>query len=85
MYFEKKPKRVTALQLTTKNMDFIEHWTGGSIKGTRLPPEDRELELWSDGQEVRAVLGDFIVCEDGRFYPCKPDVFRRDFVPAEAP
>jgi hypothetical protein len=58
-----KPFEVEARELTEDNLEEIELWCGGSIKGTKLPRKDRIIELWDHtlDMENRASIGDFVV------------------------
>ena len=52
---------VEAFQVTVDNMVFLEHWCGGSIKGTKLPYKDRVIEIESEDYSFRAGVGAWIV------------------------
>lgn len=52
---------VTARQVTIETMVDIASWCGGAIKGTKLPPADRVIELVSYGEEHQAKVGDWII------------------------
>lgn len=61
---------VIARQLNVENMSELELWCGGSIKGTRLPPEKRVLQISRDGEETDCKMGDWIIrvgSKGGRF------------------
>lgn len=61
----------------------IEAWCGGAIKGTRLPPEQRCIDIQTLEGEMRAEMGDWVIKGvKGEFYPCKPDIFALTYEPA---
>jgi len=71
------PVQIEAIQLSVDNMTDVEFWCGGSIKGTKLPPEERELEIHTLEGDMRAEIGDYIIRgTEGEFYPCKESVLR---------
>ena len=59
---------VQAQQVTAKNIYEVSKWCGGSIRGTRLPPEEQEIELWVFDSDQRAKVGDWIIREGGNHY-----------------
>ena len=76
MKFKKKPVVIEAKQLTISNLESLEQWCKGSIKGRALPPEERVIDIWTLEGEMRAEIGDWIIKGVlGEFYPCKPNVF----------
>jgi len=79
--WRKKPVVVEARKLTIMNMVAIEEWCGGQIKGTKLPLEERVIDIHTLEGEVRADIGDHIIQGvKGEFYPCKPDIFEQTYV-----
>lgn len=72
---------VQAWQLTAWNQHELERVSGGDIKGTKLHPAHRELELLSDGEELRAKVTDWIVrLPDGRRWLVMTDeAFKANF------
>lgn len=52
-----------ARRLSVDNMVSLESSSGGSIKGTKLPPDQRVIHVWSKerDQELEAKVGDWIV------------------------
>lgn len=80
MKYRKKPIVIEAYLLTTQNMDELESWCGGSIRGVSLPPEERVIAIQTLEGEMRAGVGDYIICGiKGEFYPCKPDIFEASY------
>lgn len=78
--FRKKPVVIEAHQLTVDNMEFVEEWCGGSIKGIKLPVEDRCIDIQTLEGEMRAGIGDYVIKGiQGEFYPCKPDIFEATY------
>lgn len=60
-HFQYRNPRVEARRLTVGNLAEIESWCGGSIRGTRLLPEQRVLQYTTHGVEYEASVGDWIV------------------------
>lgn len=62
-YYISKPQVVEAKQLTVDNLEELETWSGGSIKGIKLPKKDQVIEVWDNftGCELRAGIGDYLV------------------------
>lgn len=80
--FRKKPVTVEAYQLGTRNMEQLEEWCHGSIKGTKLPLNQRCIDIETLEGEMRANIGDWIIKGvKGEFYPCKPDIFETTYEP----
>lgn len=80
--FIKKSQVVEARRLTADNMCELEVWCGGSIKGTRLPLEERVIDIQTLEGERRACIGDWIIQgSEGEFYPCKQSAFEKQYVP----
>lgn len=80
MKFQKKPVVIEARQLRVDNMESIEAWCHGSIKGMRLPPEERIIHIQTLEGEMTARINDWIIKGiNGEFYPCKPDIFERSY------
>ena len=80
MKFRKKPVEVEAHKLTVENMDFVENWCKGSIKGVSLPIEERCIDIQTLEGEMRAEIGDYVIKGiKGEFYPCKPDIFEMTY------
>ena len=78
--FRKKPVVIEAHQLTVDNMEFVEAWCRGSIKGIKLPVEDRCIDIQTLEGEMRANIGDYVIKGiQGEFYPCKPDIFEATY------
>jgi len=61
MYYRRRPEMVLAYQLSVDNMLALEAWCGGAIKGTKLPVNQRVIEIHVRGEEIRAEIGDWIV------------------------
>lgn len=85
MKFRKKPVVIEAQQLTVFNLEELEHWCKGSIKGLRLPANQRVIDIQTLEGEMRAQIGDWIIKGvKGEFYPCKPEIFAMTYEPVEA-
>lgn len=76
--YEPVTTTVDAVQVTVDNMEDVAFWCDGAIKGTKLPPEDREIEIWNKvlQQEQRAEVGDWIYNKTGTFWVAKHDHFK---------
>ena len=73
-----------ARKLTTTNMEEVARWTGGQIKGTKLPPEVRRVE-WYDqhfdgGMDIGARVGQWIIKWGAGFHVCSQEQFDQNFV-----
>ncbi|MBU0978090.1 MAG: hypothetical protein KKD18_06750 [Nanoarchaeota archaeon] len=80
MKFRKKPVVIEAKRLSISNMEEIEEWCHGSIKGTSLPIQERVIDIQTLEGEMRAGIGDWIICGiKGEFYPCKLDIFEATY------
>ena len=71
--YYKKAIIVEAEQLTIENIDILEKWCGGQIKGTKLPVERRSIDIWikSIEEEVRANIGDYIIRMPNGDFSCR--------------
>lgn len=75
--FRKKPYQVEGRQVTIGNLESIEVWCNGAIKGTRLPRSERVIEVNHQGIEQRAEIGEWIVKEpNGVFNVYTDEAFR---------
>ena len=84
MKFRKKPVIIEAHQLTVFNLEELEQWCGGSIKGLRLPAKERVIRIQTLEGEMEAKIGDWIIRGvKGEFYPCKPDIFEATYEKVE--
>lgn len=84
MKFRKKPVVIEARQLTVFNLEELEQWCGGSIKGLRLPAKERVIHIQTLEGEMEAKIGDWIIRGvKGEFYPCKPDIFEATYEKVE--
>jgi len=84
--FRKKPVVVEARQFTLQIAGSesawkeLADWCKGSIRGTRLRAEMREIAIQTLEGEMRADVGDWIIKGvDGEFYPCKPEIFEKTY------
>jgi len=61
--YTQKNTNVEARQVTADNLEEIELWCLGSIKGTMLPREQRAIDIWCQyaDSEFRAEVGDYIL------------------------
>ena len=78
--YRNKPVIIEAEQLLVHNINKLEIWCGGSIKGMRLLPSERCIDIQTPEGECRAEIGDFIIKGiKGEFYSCKPDFFKKTY------
>jgi len=61
--YRKKPSLVEARQVTVGNLESVEAWCGGSMRGILLPRSQRIIEVNNQGIEQRAEVGDWVVKE----------------------
>ena len=82
--FRKRPVIVEARQLTVENIEELEQWCNGSIKGIRLSKNEWVIDIQTLEGEMRADIDDWIIQGvKGEFYPCKDEVFRETYEAAE--
>lgn len=78
-YFRKKPVVIEARQfsaLTDEGGEQLADWCGGKLRGVRLLPQERIIQIQTLEGEVEASFNDWIIKGvKGEFYPCKPDIF----------
>lgn len=60
-YYRPKQCDIVARQITIENMEELASWCRGAIKGTKLPAERREIEIYTVDAEYSAEVGDFLV------------------------
>lgn len=52
----------TAVLLTEENLEAVEKWSGGAIKGTKLVRSARVIDVYDSYLgETRAAIGDYVV------------------------
>lgn len=74
--FRKKPLVVEAVRVTEANIEWVEKWCRGSIKGILLPKIEQVIDIQTLEGEMRANIGDVIIKGiQGEFYPCRFDIF----------
>lgn len=77
--YRKKPVVVEAILLTEDNLELVANITGGSVRGIKLPKNERVLEVWNKlhDSELRIEIGEYLVKGKtmGDYYPCNADVF----------
>ena len=86
--FRKKPVVVEARQFTladAENPASIEAWCNGRVRGTRLPPRSRIIQIDTLEGEVSGSIGDWIIKGvRGEFYPCRADIFSETYEDADS-
>lgn len=84
-FWRKKSVVIQARQFTledAQNPASIEAWCNGRVRGTRLPAEQRIIQIDTLEGEVEGRIGDWIIKGvKGEFYPCKPDIFDMTYEP----
>lgn len=78
--YVKKQNQVAAVALTADNLEAVERWCGGSIKGIKRPIAERAIDIQTRRGEERASIGDFIVKEgEGVFSVFDAKQFEEDY------
>jgi hypothetical protein len=85
-FFRKKPIVIEARQFTikvaadVKKWEELADWCKGLIRGTKLKPEDRAIQINTLEGDMQASVGDWIIKGvKGEFYPCKPDILEATY------
>jgi hypothetical protein len=74
--FKKRPVVIEAVRLSEDNLEQVEKWCKGSIKGIKLPRYQQVIDIQTLEGEMRATIGDWIIRGiKGEFYPCKNEIF----------
>ncbi len=77
--FRKKPLVIEARRFNSiliDDQELVAGWCHGKLRGTKLPPEERVIQIQTLEGEIEASFGDWVICGiAGEFYPCKPDIF----------
>lgn len=82
MKYRKKPVVIDAAQWNGKNIDEICSFTGRT--GGELMYDHGRLLIKTLEGDMVAESGDYIIKGvAGEFYPCKPDIFKKTYEPAE--
>jgi hypothetical protein len=78
-FYIKKPVKVEAFRFNCELLEAQEvlaDWAGGRLRGYKLAPKNRVIQLDTRQGEVEAAFGDWIIRGiGGEFYPCPDDVF----------
>ena len=78
--YRKKPVVVEAIRLTTRNIEFVEGWCKGQIRGYKLPENERVVQIQTLEGEVEAKIGDYVIKGiKGEFYPCRSGIFAQSY------
>ena len=61
--YETRPQEVEVRKVTEDNLEEVELWCMGSIKGTMLPRKDRVIDIWNTflDTDQRAEMADYII------------------------
>lgn len=74
--YETRPQEVEVRKVTEDNLEEVELWCMGSIKGTMLPRKDRAIDIWNNFLDTgqRAEVGDYIILNrDKQYYEVVPN------------
>lgn len=85
--YREKPVDVEAVQFNGENGMAIEHWAGISnvfsspvLDPTKDNPTGHYLQIKTLEGIMTAIIGDWIIKDvNGKFYPCKPDIFEATY------
>ncbi len=78
--FRKRPVVIDAEQLSEDNLEVLEQWCRGSIKGIAMPRSKRAIDIQTYEGEMRAEIGDWIIKGvEGEFYPCRDSIFKATY------
>jgi hypothetical protein len=77
--FRKKPIVIEARRFVVHDtywQQAVADWCGGRLRGMRLEPSERVIQIDTLEGEIEASPGDWIIRGvAGEYYPCKPDIF----------
>ena len=75
--YKTKPCVIEAIQWTGKNANEIAQFTQGKlIKGVF----HNDFIIYTRGDDMRVNVGDYIIKGlNGKYYPCKPDIFKKKY------
>lgn len=62
---------------TVNELEEFETWVNGSIKGTKLPLDERVIDFYQDDREHRVEWGDVVFKTGSVFVVLKQNVFHR--------
>ena len=80
MKYRKKSVVIEAERLSVENIERLESWCNGSIKGISLPRHKQVIDIQTLEGEMRAYIGDWIIKGiAGEFYPRQPDIFKQTY------
>ena len=84
--FRKRPIVIEARrfdELGLAQQERLADWCNGRLRGTKLDPQERVIQIDTREGELEASFGDWIIKGvKGEFYPCKPDIFDITYEPA---
>lgn len=83
--FRKKPVVIEARlfnMMDDEAQEALAEWCSGRLRGVRLGPRERIIQIDTLEGEIHASFGDWIIKGvKGEFYPCKPDIFDATYDP----
>lgn len=81
--YRKKPVEIEARQFGMERLDqqeILADWCNGKLRGIKLEPTERVIQIQTLEGEIEAKFGDWIIRGvKGEFYPCKPDIFEATY------
>lgn len=72
--YQKNKAVIEARQYHADNKDSIINWCGGQLSG------GSRIILVGEASHQTANHGDWIICDDGRFYPISNEIFKLEYV-----
>lgn len=70
----------TAILLTEENLEAVEQWSGGAIKGTKLVRSARVIDVYDSYLgETRASIGDYVVATQFGAVAMPAELFNRTY------
>ena len=86
MKYRNKPAIVEAIQWTGKNVGEILTFAGTAVRDIyQVPGGTYSMMINTPAGKTHISIGDYIIkcAEDGRVYPCNPDVFEKNYEAVE--
>ena len=77
--FKIKQEIFEIVKLTENNLEEVEIWTNGSIKGTYLSRDQRVIDIQNSKGELRVEIGDIILKIGNDFIVIQENVFKTIF------
>jgi len=84
--YRNKPVTVEAVQWTGKNVSEMLAFAGTAVHDIyQVPGGTYSMIINTPAGKTHVSVGDYIIkcVEDGRVYPCNPDVFEKNYEPVD--